>query len=233
MSRFRLNRWRLGAGALVVVASVFAVTIGTASAATNDHDHGCTINNPCIHQSNQGDVDRGTTDGWLSGHTVDFLYSKNFYCAAPPSSAAPGFCEAGANARFAPVTGQIDPLYVVTPIGFTPPTGTLQCPTTGLCVDHPHDIDLSRVFGSSAADVALPPHSHVVTTANNGKAEWWRVIVVGLTSQQAWDSIVDGKSFEDVRDCEQAGSCTKPIASNLFLYFAVRPEDAGGDTPNR
>lgn len=233
MPRFHLTPWRAATGALIAVAGVFTLTLGTVSAASSHAEHTCTINNPCIHTASQGDVDHGTTAGWLGGKTVDFVYSKNFYCAAPPSSGAPSFCEGGANANFAPVAGQIDPLYVVTPVGFTPPTSTLQCPTTGLCIDHPHNIDLSRVFGSSAADAALPPHSHVVTTANGGVAEWWRIIVVGVTSQSAWDSIVDGKSISAVNACQTSGACTKDIASNLFLYFAVKPEDAGPDTPNR
>ena len=233
MPRFHLTPWRAAVGGLIAVAGVFTLTLGTVSAASSHTDHTCTINNPCIHTANQGDVDHGTTEGWLGGKTVDFVYSKNFYCAAPPSSGAPSFCEGGANANFAPVTGQIDPLYVVTPVGFTPPTNTLQCPTAGLCIDHPHNVDLSRVFGASAADAALPPHSHVVTTANAGVAEWWRIIVVGVTTRSAWDSIVDGKSIGAVNACQASGACTKDIASNLFLYFAVKPENAGPDTPNR
>ena len=232
MPRFRLTPWRAAIGAFVAVAGVFTLTLGTVSASSHA-ERSCTINSPCIHTNTQGDVDHGTTAGWLGGKTVDFLYSKNFYCAAPPSSGAPSFCEGGADANFAPVIGQIDPLYVVTPIGFTPSTGTLQCPTSGLCIDHPHNIDLSRIFGSAASNALLPPHSHVVTTGNNGVAEWWRIIIVGVTSQTAWDTIVDGKSIEAVRDCQAQGTCTKDIASNTFLFFAVRPEDAGADTPNK
>jgi hypothetical protein len=226
MPRFSLTPWRIAVAAFIGVAAVFTLTLGTASASGHEAAaQGCTINNPCIHTGSQGDVDHGSTAGWLNGRTVEFIYSKNFYCASPPSSGAPGFCEAGANAFFAPVTGQVDPLYVVAPIGFTPPASTLHCPIAGHCVDHPHDIDLSRVFGSTAADATLPPHSHVVTTANAGVAEWWRVIVVGVTSETAWDSIVSGKSIAAVRACQASGACTKDIASNLFLYFAVKPQD--------
>ncbi len=232
MTRPRLTRWQAAAGALVAVASIFTVTMGTASA-SGHQQKGCSINNPCIHGGGTGDVDRGTTAGWLNGKTVDFLYSKNFYCAAPPSSGARTFCEGGAQARFAPVSGQIDPLYVVTPVGFTPRAGTLQCPTTGLCVDHPHTIDLSRIFGSATSNAQLPPHSHVVTTRAGGNAEWWRIFIVGVTSQAAWDSIVDGKSFDAVKNCQTSGTCTASIPSNLFLFFAVRPEDKGADTPNK
>lgn len=226
MPRFHLTPWRAAIGAVIGVASVFTLTLGTVSASGHAAEQQkCTINSPCIHTGSQGDVDHGSTAGWLNGKTVEFTYSKNFYCAAPPSSGAPTFCEGGANADFAPVTGQVDPLYVVVPIGFTPPVSTLQCPTAGSCIDHPHDIDLSRVFGSTASDTLLPPHSHVVTTANAGVAEWWRIIVVGVTSQTAWDSIVDGKSIRAVHACQASAACTKDIASNLFLYFAVKPAD--------
>ncbi len=156
MPRFHLTPWRAAIGAVIGVASVFTLTLGTVSAAGHGTQQKCTINNPCIHTGSEGDVDHGSTAGWLNGRTVEFTYSKNFYCAAPPSSGAPTFCEGGANADFAPITGQVDPLYVVVPIGFTPSTSTLQCPTAGRCVDHPHDIDLSRVFGSSASDALCP-----------------------------------------------------------------------------
>jgi hypothetical protein len=232
MPRHHLTRWQAAVAAFIAVAAVFTVTIGTVSAAGHAQQS-CSINNPCIHGGGTGDVDHGTTAGWLSGKTVDFQYSKNFYCAAPPASGAPSFCEAGANANFAPVSGQIDPLYVVTPVGFTPATSTLQCPTTGLCINHPHNIDLSRIFGSATSNALLPPHSHVVTTSNKGVAEWWRIFVVGVTNQTAWDGIVNGKSFAAVSACQASAACTASIPSNLFLFFAVRPEDAGADTPNR
>lgn len=224
MPRIRLTPVRAAVAALVAVGAIFTATLGTASASASATEHSarpCTVNSPCIHTGSQGDVDHGSTAGWLNGKTVSFLYSKNFYCAAPPSSGAPGFCEGGADAQFAPVTGQIDPLYVIVPVGFTPAASTLQCPA-GNCVDHPHNIDLSRVFGSTASNVALPAHSHVVTTANRGVAEWWRIVVVGVTNQTAWDGIVSGKSITAVTACQTAGSCTADISSNLFLYFAVK-----------
>ncbi len=223
MQRFRVGRWQAVLAAVVAVAAVFTVTIGTVSAAGHSNSS-CSINNPCIHGGNSGDVDRGNTAGWLDGKTVKFQYSKNFYCAAPPSSGAPTHCEGGAQARFAPVTGQIDPLYVVTPVGFTPATSTLQCPVTGACIDHPHTIDLSRIFGSTTSNALLPPHSHVVTTSASGVPEWWRISIIGVTNQAAWDSIVSGKSFGAVRACQAAASCTATIPSNLFLFFAVKPQ---------
>lgn len=223
MQRPRMARWQAAVAAFVAVAAVFTVTVGTVTASAHTAPT-CSINNPCIHGGNTGDVDHGTTAGWLNGRTVTFQYSKNFYCAAPPASGAPTYCEGGAQARFAPVTGQVDPLYVVTPVGFTPATSTLQCPNTGACIDHPHTIDLSRIFGSATSNALLPPHSHVVTTNASGVAEWWRIFIVGVTSQTAWDSIVSGKSFDAVRACQSSAVCTKSISSNLFLYFAVKPQ---------
>lgn len=165
----------------------------------------------------------GTTAGWLRGKTVTFKYSKNFSCKQPPSSKAKNsHCEVGANYTKTP-SGDFDPLYVVVPIGFTPPKSTLQCPTAGHCIDHPHRVDLSRVFGSGTGQAMLPAHSHVVTTAAGHQAEWWDVKVVGVTSEKAWNRIVNGKSYLTIEKMRQNGNkhVTANIGSNLFLYFAV------------
>ena len=102
----------------------------------------------------------GFTNGWYDGHTVRFFYSKNFSCKEPPASNASSKCEAGADYTQTPAE-TFDPLYVVVPLGFTPPKWTLQCPVAGHCIDHPHTIDLSAVLGSGTSNLALPaaqPH---------------------------------------------------------------------------
>ncbi len=92
-----------------------------------------------------------------------------------------------------------DPLYVVVPLGFTPPKNTLQCPVAGHCIDHPGTIDLSAVLGKGTSNLALPAHSHIVATANGGQSEWWNVDVVGVTSLKAWDKIVWAKSDAELQ----------------------------------
>ena len=115
----------------------------------------------------------------------------------------------------------------------SPPARTLQCPTTGLCVDHPHTIDLSRVFGASASKAPLPPHSHIVTTSAGHANEWWDVEIVGVTTLDEWNAIVSAKDIQAVRSCQSAGKCTADIGTNLFLFFKVAHSDTGADTPNK
>jgi hypothetical protein len=170
----------------------------------------------------------GTTEGWFNGKTVTFLYSRPFFCAQPPSSGADSGCEVGAEAETAPVGApDIPELWVVVPLGFTPDPSTLQCPA-GNCVAHPHDIDLSRVFGPGTEDVPLPAHSHVIDDLMGG---WWTTFVVGVTTQNAWDQIVAGKDLATVRQLQQEGLATADIPSNLFVFFNVLPAPAAAATP--
>jgi hypothetical protein len=164
----------------------------------------------------------GFTNGWYDGHTVRFYYTKNFFCAEPPASKASSKCEAGSDYTQTPASS-FDPLYVVVPLGFTPPKSTLQCPVAGKCIDHPSTIDLSAVLGKGTSDLALPAHSHIVATANGGQSEWWNVDVVGVTSLKAWDKIVWAKSDWELQHLQRTDSSqvTGNITTNLFLYFAV------------
>ncbi|MGH3125029.1 MAG: hypothetical protein ACRDND_28940, partial [Streptosporangiaceae bacterium] len=127
----------------------------------------------------------GFTKGFFAGHTVRFYYTRNFSCQQPPASQASSRCEGGANYTQTPAH-TFDPLYVIVPLGFTPPARTLQCPT-GNCIDHPHTIDLTSVLGAGTGNVPLPAHSHIVATANSGQSEWWNVDVVGVKSLSAWN----------------------------------------------
>lgn len=233
----QLSPRHVGIGLFMVLFAGFSTALGTAAATGSSHSTSssstCTIEKPCLHTGKQGDVDTGTTDGFFNGHVVDFSYTANFWCGDPPSSQAPTHCEGGDNAFFPPIAGQIDNLYVITPQGFTPPVGTLHCPTAGLCIDHPNHIDLSRLVGAPGADVALAAHSHIVSTDNKGKAEWWRIVIVGVKSVQAWDSLTQAKSVNALNACEANGGCTSETPSNVFLFFSVIGNDSGTDTPNR
>ncbi len=166
----------------------------------------------------------GNTNGWLHGETYNLHYTANFFCKEPPTSAASSHCELGAGYDAIPAS-EFDPLYVVVPIGFTPKNPyTLQCPTAGSCVDHPHRIDLTRVFGSGTGNALLPPHSHVLTTAAGGAPEWWNVDVIGVTTQSAWHQIVWSKSYSRIQAMRAAGNpgVTDNIGTNLFLFFSVQ-----------
>jgi hypothetical protein len=166
----------------------------------------------------------GFTNGWYNGRTVRFFYSKNFYCKTPPASGATSRCEAGSDYTQTPAA-TFDPLYVVVPLGFTPPRQTLQCPVAGHCIDHPGTIDLSAVLGSGTSDLALPAHSHIVATDNSRHSEWWNVDVVGVKSLTAWNKIVRAKSDCELQYLQRTDSkdVTGNITTNLFLYFSVLP----------
>jgi hypothetical protein len=165
----------------------------------------------------------GSTPGWYYGRTVTFTYTRNFFCKRPPANHSSTGCEAGTDYEAIPAT-QFDPLYVIVPIGFTPARSTLACPIAGSCIDHPSTIDLSGVFNSSTYDnVKLPAHSHIITTLNQGKAEWWNVVVIGVTSPTTWNQIVAAKSYSEIMRLRNHGSTsvTGNIVTNVFLYFKV------------
>ena len=169
----------------------------------------------------------GTTGGWADGRTVTFFYNRPFFCQEPPSSEAPSGCEVGAESETAPRGGPIPVLYVMTPLGFTPPASELQCPTAGACINHPSTLDLSRI--GLPASFPLPPHSHIVGREDgsaNANAGWWEIEVVGVKDQATWNAIVAGKSLETVRALQAAdptgARITGDIPSNLYLFFGVR-----------
>jgi hypothetical protein len=164
---------------------------------------------------------RGFTKGWYDGHTVRFYYSKNFRCQQPPAAAASSKCEGGTNYTQTPAN-TFDPLYVIVPLGFTPPKWTLQCPA-GTCIDHPHTIDLTSVLGSGTGNLTLPAHSHIVATSNSHQSEWWNVDIVGVKSLTTWDKLVRSKNSHELQYLQRSKSSTITgnIPTNLFLYFSV------------
>ncbi|MER3398747.1 MAG: hypothetical protein C4315_12330 [Chloroflexota bacterium] len=179
------------------------------------------LNPPATHadHNSAAGAPHGTTDGWFRGKTVTFFYNKPFFCAQPPTSGASSGCEVGADAKLVPRPGPIPTLYVLVPLGFSPDPATLQCPVAGNCINHPQTIDLSRIFGPSAANVLLPPHSHVVDESHGG---WWKIEVIGVTDLAAWNRIAAAKSLEAVRAEQAAGKATPDIGTNLFLFFQVQ-----------
>jgi hypothetical protein len=214
----RLNPKVVGIALFTTLIAVFAVLLGTALSPSAHAQEDTT--------AAAAGATVGTTEGWLNGSTVTFLYPRPYFCAQPPDSGAASGCEVGADAQTAPIGDpDIPELWVVVPLGFTPPEGTLQCPVAGDCINHPHDIDLSRVFGAGAADVPLPAHSHVIDDLQGG---WWKTFVVGVSSPAAWDRIVAGKSLDTVREVQAEGLATGDIPSNLFIFFNVLP--AGSST---
>ena len=222
MSETRQGRMTAGRKAGLALTGVLAAGLaaasGTALATTSSPS--ASMSGMATATSNwRGHV--GTTKGWYDGHTVTFLYTRNFRCAEPPASHASSRCEVGADYTQTPAS-TFDPLYVVVPIGFTPAARTLQC-KAGNCIDHPRTIDLSAIFGSADKNVLLPAHSHIVATANGHQSEWWNVIVVGVTKQSSWNKIVHAKSDAELQWLQRHGNgVTGNLVTNLFLFFAVK-----------
>lgn len=205
------------AGALTVIIG----TSATLASASPTHSSAGMTMGAAKTSANMGVV--GDTLGWFNGKTVDLHYTKNFFCKSPPASKAASNCELGAEFTKKP-SRHFDPLYVLVPIGFTPGMRTLQCPVAGNCVDHPHTIDLTRVFGAGTGNVKLPAHSHVISDLNAGKAEWWDVEVIGVSKPSSWNTIVNGKSLQTVRMLQKhkSSGVTGDIPTNLFLFFSSR-----------
>lgn len=164
----------------------------------------------------------GFTEGWFDGTTVTFFYTREFFCAEPPTSGAPSECEVGEDGTVDPRPGPIPTLYVMTPVGFRPDDSTLHCPIVGSCINHPSTIDVSRVFGPGFEDVPLPAHSHIIDQVHGG---WWELEVIGVRDPAVWDQIVAGKSLATVRALQASnpGGITDDIPTNLYLFFNVRP----------
>jgi hypothetical protein len=217
---------------LVVVVAVFGSLMGTTFSSTRAHAAQSTTPLPC-QLGGASCINIGFTEAWLNGQTVDLEYSHDFFCQQPPSSGANSQCEAGAASQSNPPSGDVvSPIRTITPQGFTPPSSTLQCPVAGQCIDHPHDIDLSRLFGAGSSNVTLPPHSHILVDDESFQSTWWPIVVVGVKNIKAWDTIVRAKSETAVQACQAAGNCTPDIATNGFLFFQVLGPGASTQGPS-
>jgi hypothetical protein len=165
-------------------------------------------------------IDIGFTEAWFGGSTVDLGYSHEVFCAKHPSSDAETGCEAGAATKTAPPSGPVvTNLYAIIPMGFTPPTSTLQCPKPGRCIDWPRTIDLSRIGGKSNA--AFPAHSQIIEDSEAFQSTWWPLVIVGVKNLSAWNQLVAAKSVEAMDACETSNNCTSEAPTNAFVFFQV------------
>ena len=220
------NRVRLLAA---TVAIVIAGGAGVAAAANT------TAPSSNATQAGVGINEFGMTKAFFNGHALNFTYSKGFYCDQSVTSGASSGCEAGATFNTPPAKS-FDPLVITVPLGFNVPMASMECPATLVCVDHPGTIDLSRLepalkglypsltdaqLTAALMNAATPGHEHFITTTNGGKAEWWDVKVVGVTSAKEWNLINAHKSFAFLKTQVAKKLTTGIIPTNLFLYFSV------------
>jgi hypothetical protein len=169
----------------------------------------------------------GSTPGWFNGDVVQFDYTQQFECKNPPTAGSASGCELGDEALTEPShTTDIPVLYVMVPMGFTPDPSTLHCPTVGNCITHPHDLDLSRVFGAGTEKAPLAPHSHIIITLEEHRDVPWKLEVIGVKDVNTWNTIVATQNLSEVRLLQlqdpNETRITSDISSNVFLFFRVR-----------
>jgi hypothetical protein len=227
MSQVRKRRVRVFAA---TIATVAAAGVGVAVAASSSAPP-----SNAMHKG-MGVNEYGMTRSFFAGHTVEFTYTKGFYCDRHVKSAASSGCEAGANYKKPPARN-FDPLYITVPLGFSVPAMSMECPSGLVCVDHPGTIDLSRLepalkplypqltkaqLTAALKNSATPGHEHFITTKNADQPEWWDVKVVGVTSKAEWSKLNAHKSAAYLERQVNAKKTTAVIPTNLFLYFGVK-----------
>ena len=111
-------------------------------------------------------------------------------------------------------------------------------------MDHPTSIDLTRLepalkplyphltdaqLSAALQNFKTPEHDHFITDTNQGKREWWDVYVVGVTSPTVFRQIHNHQSYGYIQKLirQKNPHVTKPIPSNLFLFFSVQNSDSG------
>jgi len=168
--------------------------------------------------------EHGYINGWSKGQDVELFYTKSYFCAEPPSSAAFTNCELGADAGVAPRNGPIPIIYAIAAAGITPDVSTLACPPGSLCLNHPAMIDASRVLGPMATSIPGVPHSHIVTDKRGG---WFHTVNIRVRSLSAWNQIAAAKSLEKVRELQAdpnvggQGLISADTPTNIFFFIAA------------
>jgi hypothetical protein len=161
--------------------------------------------------------EKGFIHGWFDGQTVMLRYSRLYFCAEPPTSAVSTHCEIGATSTVAPRAGPFPTLYVLAPQHFNPPAGTLHCPGGTVCLNHPPNLDLSRVGGPDS--VHAPPHSHILADQQAG---WHQAVVLPVLTLDAWNDIAAAKSLAKVRELQAAGGVGPDTRTNIYFFFEVQ-----------
>jgi hypothetical protein len=199
------------------VTAVLALTLGAAAShRAAPHRTQASSSLPC-NTGGPECLNIGFTDAWLNGETVQLEFSHTYFCVEPPSSGATSHCEAGEAAITAPPNLVVSELYVVVPMGFTPPASTIQCGTR--CIDMPTTMDLSRIGGDSNATVG--PKSFVIEEDESFQSTWWPVVVVGVKTLNAWNRIATTKSIDTVDACQANGHCAPEAETNAYAFFQV------------
>jgi hypothetical protein len=177
------------------------------------HEH---AGSPSDHNS-AADGDKGYIKGWFEGEEVELYYTKSYFCAEPPESAATTGCELGAPAEIEPRPGPLPLIYAIAAAGIPAPPSTLACLAGTPCLNHPGMIDASRVGLSPTAGPV--PHSHILTERTAG---WHRTVNVRVRDLARWNQIAAAKSIDKVREFQMDGSglVSPDTPTNIFFFIA-------------
>jgi hypothetical protein len=173
-----------------------------------------------LHSASQSE-DKGYIDGWFDGSEVQLYYTKSYFCAEPPSSAATSDCEIGAPGEVSPRPGPIPTIYAIVAAGFQPDPATVSCPTGTPCLNHPAMIDASRVGGSPTA--SPPSHSHILGSRVGG---WFHTVNIRVFSLAAWNEIAAAKTLAKVRELQGdpavgvPGVISADTPTNIYFFIA-------------
>jgi hypothetical protein len=166
--------------------------------------------------------DKGYIDGWLDGHDVQLYYTRSYFCAEPPSSAASSSCELGAPGEIAPRAGPIPTIYAIAAVGFQPDPSTVACLAGSPCLNHPAMIDASRVGGPAMA--TPPSHSHILSQRGGG---WFNTVNIRVFSLAAWNQIAAAKTLATVRQLQGGnpaagvpGVISADTPTNIYFFIA-------------
>jgi hypothetical protein len=218
---------------LVATAAAVLIACGAGVALASSYEPTPSSN---ARASGRGIDEFGMTQAFSRGHSTRFTYTQGYWCDRHVRSTASSKCEAGAKWKHAPSRDH-DPLYITVPLGFTVKPMSMDCPNGLVCVDHPGTIDLRRLepalkplypqltprqLRHALANFATPGHQHFITTRNRGKAEWWDVRVVGVTSRAEYHKLNQHKSAHYLLRQVKEHKTTAVIPTNLFLFFAVK-----------
>lgn len=110
-------------------------------------------------------------------------------------------------------------VYLLIPLGFSPPASTLQCGAA--CIDQPRTMDLSHAFSGMGKQAVVGPRSFVIEDAEAFQSTWWPVVLVGVNNLTAWNTIVAAKNIAAVDACQTNGGCMPEVETNAFVFFQV------------
>jgi len=215
--RSRSASWRHAATVLVVtsIAACSAADRPTGVGASTMTHASMDLNN--ANPTSAAGDEQGFITGYLDGETMSLRYTRLYFCAEPPESAAPSGCEVGAGPTIAPRSGPIPKIYALAPAGFVPDPSTVHCKGGTVCLNHPPMLDLSRLGLPSS--VFAPAHSHVI---EGRRAGWHNTVNIRVPSLEAWNEIAAAKSLTKVRELQAAGRVGPDLPTNVYFFFEVQ-----------